>query len=134
MSILRFLYQSLCAFLQIKYCKHIEQNFDSAAGVMTQGLDSRVLGGSKTSAWGFTMAPHRLRILVPICSQCIKGKQKSDISKGHNSVTNLRTMTGYSLNLDLVNINVNINSHTKFGKILSMSSCNIERKQKSDIN
>ena len=84
----------------------------------------------KTSAWGFAMAPHRLRILVLIYFQCIEGKQKSDISKGHNSVTNFRTITGYNLNLDLVNIN----SHTKFGKILSMSSCNIERKQKSDIN
>ena len=89
MSILRFLYQFLCAFLQIKYCKQIEQNFDSVAGVMTQGWDLGVLGGSKTSAWGFAMAPHRLCILVPICSQCIEGKQKSDISKGHNSVTNL---------------------------------------------
>ena len=89
-----------------------------------------MLGGSKTSAWGFAMAPHRLCILVPICSQCIEGKLKSDISKGHNSVTNLRTMTGYNLNLDLVNIN----PHKKFGKILSMSSCNIERKQKSNIN
>ena len=130
MSILRFLYQFLSTFLQIKYCKHIEQNFDSVAGVMTQGWDLGVLGGSKTSAWGFAMAPHRLCILVPICSQCIKGKQQSDISKGHNSVTNLRTMTGYNLNLDLFNIN----SHKKFGKILSMSSCNIERKQKSNIN
>ena len=89
-----------------------------------------MLGGSKTSAWGFAMAPHRLRILVPICSQCIEEQQKSDISKGHISVTNLRTMTGYNLNLDLVNII----SHTKFGKILSMSSCNVEQKQKSDIN
>ena len=130
MSILRFLYQFLCAFLQIKYCKHIKQNFDSVAGVMTQGWDFGVLGGSKTSAWGFAMAPHRLCILVPICSQCIEGKQKSDISKGHNSVTNLQSMTGYNLSLDLVNIN----SHKKFGKILSMSSCNIERKQKSNIN
>ena len=69
MSILRFLYQFLCAFLQIKYCKHIEQNFDSDAGVMTQGWDLGVLGGSKTSAWGFAMAPHRLCILVPICFQ-----------------------------------------------------------------
>ena len=76
------------------------------------------------------MAPHRLRILVPICSQCIEGKQKSDVSKGHNSVTNLRNMTAYNLNLDLVNIN----SHTKFGKIRSMSSCKIKRKQKSDMN
>ena len=76
------------------------------------------------------MAPNRLRIRVPNCSQCMEGKQKSDISKGHNSVTNLRTMTVYNLNLDIVNIN----SHTKFGKILSMSFCNIERKQKPDIN
>ena len=87
-------------------------------------------GGSKTSAWGFAMAPHRLCILVPICSQCIEGKQKSDISKGHSSVTNLRTMTGYNLNLDLVNIN----SHKKFGKILSMSSCGIKWQQNSNIN
>ena len=71
------------------------------------------------------MAPHRLRILVLICSQCIEGKQKSDISKGHNSVTNLRTMTGYNLNLYLVNIS----EHTKVCKILSMSTYNIERKQ-----
>ena len=97
---------------------------------MTHGWDLGVLGGSKTSAWGFAMTHHRLCILVTICSQCIEGKQKSDISKGHNSVTNLRTMTGYNLNLDLVNIN----SHKKIGKILSMSSCNIERKQKSKIN
>ena len=34
-------------------------------------------------------------------------------------------MTGYNLGLDLVNIN----SRTKFGKIQSMNSCNIERKQ-----
>ena len=63
MSILRFLYQTLCAFLQIKDRKHIEQNFHSVAGVMPQGR----LGGagwSKTLAWGFAMAPHRLCILV----------------------------------------------------------------------
>ena len=64
MSILRFLYQTLCAFLQIKDRKHIEQNFLSVAGVMHQGWDLGVLGGSKTLAWGFEMAPHRLRILV----------------------------------------------------------------------
>ena len=39
MSILRFLYQTLCAFLQIKDTKHIEQNFHSVAGVMPQRLD-----------------------------------------------------------------------------------------------
>ena len=50
-------------FSQIKDRKHIEQNFHSVAGVMPQGWD---LGcwGSKALAWGFAMAPHRLRILV----------------------------------------------------------------------
>ena len=64
MSILRFLYQTLCAFLQIKDRKHIEQNFHSAARVMPQGWDLGMLGGSKTLAWRFAMAPHRRRILV----------------------------------------------------------------------
>ena len=44
--------------------KHIEQNFHSVAGVMPQGWDLGVLGGSKTLAWGFAMAQHRLRIIV----------------------------------------------------------------------
>ena len=47
MSILRFLYQTLCAFLQIKDKKHIERNFHSAAGVMPQGWDLGVLVGQK---------------------------------------------------------------------------------------
>ena len=62
MSILRFLYQTLCAFLQIKDRKHIEQNFHSVAGVMPQEWDLGVLDGSKTLAWGFAMAPHLLPI------------------------------------------------------------------------
>ena len=49
---------------------------------------------------------------------------------GHNSVTDLQKKTANNPNLDLVNIN----SHTKFGKILSMSSQNIEQKRKPDIN
>ena len=53
----KILYQSLCAFLLIKDRKHIEQNFHSAAGVMPQGWDLGVLGGSKTLAQGFVMAP-----------------------------------------------------------------------------
>ena len=61
-QILRFLYQTLCAFLQIKDRKHIEQNFHSVAGVMPQGWDLGVLGRSFT--WGFAMVPHRLHILV----------------------------------------------------------------------
>ena len=63
----QILYQSLCAFLQIKDRKHIEQNFHSAARVISQGWDMGVLGGSKTLAWGFAMVPHRLRILVRVC-------------------------------------------------------------------
>ena len=40
MLILRFLHQTMCAFLQIKdKKKHIEQNFHSVAGVMPQGWD-----------------------------------------------------------------------------------------------
>ena len=62
MSILRFLYQTLCAFLQIKDRKHIEQNFHSVAGVMPQGWDLVV--GSKAFAWGFAMTHNRLCILV----------------------------------------------------------------------
>ena len=64
MSILRFLYQTLCAVLQIKDRKHIEQNFHSVAWVMPQGWNFAVLGGSKTLPWGFAMATHRLRILI----------------------------------------------------------------------
>ena len=64
MSILRFLYQTLYAFLQIKDRKHIEHNFHSVAGFMPQEWDLGVLGGSKTLRWGFAMALHPLHILV----------------------------------------------------------------------
>ena len=37
-QILRFLYQTLCVFLQIKDRKHIEQNFHSFAGATGQNL------------------------------------------------------------------------------------------------
>ena len=65
----QFLYQTLCVFLQIKDRKHIEQNFHSVARIMGQGWDLGCWGGggggaSKTLAWGFAMAPHRLRVLV----------------------------------------------------------------------
>ena len=43
--------------------------------------------------------------------------------KGHNSVINLRKMTGKNPNLYLVNMN----AHTKFGQ-------DIEQKRKSDIS
>ena len=44
--------------------------------------------------------------------------------KGHNSVTNVRKMMLNDSNLDLVNIN----AYTKFGKILSIISQDIEQK------
>ena len=94
-----------------KYCKYIEQNFDSVAGFMTQGWDLGVLVGSKTSARSFAMAPHRLCILVPIFLNVLRGSKSLTLAR-HNSVTNLQTMTGYNLNLDLVNIK----SHKKIGK------------------
>ena len=43
--------------------KHIEQNFHSVAKVMP-GVGLRDARESKILAWGFAMAPHRLRALV----------------------------------------------------------------------
>ena len=50
--------------------------------------------------------------------------------KGHNSVKILRKMTGNDPKLDLVNDDV----HTKFGRILSNRSQDIERKRNSEDN
>ena len=50
--------------------------------------------------------------------------------KGSNSVKILRKMTGNNPKLDLVNVDV----HTKFGRILSIRSQDIERKRNSDVN
>ena len=46
------------------------------------------------------------------------------------SVKILRKMTGNNPDIDLVNVDV----HTKFGKILSLRSRDIERKENSDVN
>ena len=50
--------------------------------------------------------------------------------KGRNSVANLRKMTIYNTNVDLVNDNV----YTKFGQILFIHSQDIEQKLNSDVN
>ena len=50
--------------------------------------------------------------------------------KGRNSVQILRKMTGKNPKLDFFNVDV----HTKFGRILSIRSQDIERKQNSDVN
>ena len=59
--------------------------------------------------------------------------------KGRNSVKILRKMTGNNPKLDLVNVDpkldlVNDDVHTKFGRILSIRSQDIERKRNSDLN
>ena len=51
-------------FSQIKDRKHIEQDFHSVAKVMPRGGTVGCFWESKTLAWGFAMAPHRLRALV----------------------------------------------------------------------
>ena len=51
-------------FSQTKERKHTEQNFHSVAKVMPRGGTSGCWGESKTLAWGFAMAPHRLHTLV----------------------------------------------------------------------
>ena len=53
-------------FSQIKDRKHIEQNFHSVARVSPGVGLCECWGESKTLAWGFAMAPHRLRALVII--------------------------------------------------------------------
>ena len=55
---------SLCVFSQIKDRKHIEQNFHSVGRVIPRDGTCGCWGESKTLAWGFAMAPHRLRALV----------------------------------------------------------------------
>ena len=50
--------------------------------------------------------------------------------KGRNPVKILQKMTGNNPKLDLVNVDV----HTKFVRILSSRSQDIERKRNSDVN
>ena len=47
MSIVKFLYQTVCAFYQKKDRKLIEKNLHSVAGVMPQGWDLGLLVGQK---------------------------------------------------------------------------------------
>ena len=71
--------------------------------------------------------------LVGFCQFVLKilsGNEILTLIKGHNSIKILGKMTGNNPKLDLVNVDV----HTKFGRILSMRSQDIERKQNSDVN
>ena len=66
----------------------------------------------------------------PLVLKILSGNKILTSIKGHNSVANLRKMTLYNPNLDIINVNM----YTKFGQILSIGSQDIERKRKSDIN
>ena len=71
--------------------------------------------------------------LVGFCQFVLKILSRNEIPpsiKGRNSVKILRKMMGNNPKLDLVNDDV----HTKFGRVLSMRSQDIERKQNSDVN
>ena len=71
--------------------------------------------------------------LVGFCRFVLKilsGNEILTSIKGCNSVKILRKMTSNNPKLDLVNDDV----HTKFGRILSILSQDIERKRNSDVN
>ena len=71
--------------------------------------------------------------LVGFCQFVLKilsGNKILTSTKGRNSVKTLQKMMGNNPKLDLVNVDV----HTKFGRILSICSQDIERKQNSDVN
>ena len=71
--------------------------------------------------------------LVGFCQLVLKilsGNEILKSIKGRNSVKILRKMTGNNPKLDLVNVDM----HTKFGRILPIRSQDIERKRNSDVN
>ena len=71
--------------------------------------------------------------LVRFCQFVLKilsGNEILTSIKGRNSVKILRKMMGNYPKLDLVNVDV----HTKFGRILSIRSQDIERKRNSNVN
>ena len=71
--------------------------------------------------------------LVEFCQIVLKILSGNEILtpiKGHNSIKILRKMTGNNPKLDLVNDD----AHTKFGRILSICSQDIERKRNFDVN
>ena len=75
----------------------------------------------------------RIQNLVGFCQFILKilsGNEILTSIKGRNSDKILRKMMGNNPKLDLVNVDV----HTKFGRILSNRPQDIERKQYSDVN
>ena len=75
----------------------------------------------------------RIQNLVGFCQFVLKILSRNEILtsiKGCNSIKIFRKMTGNNPKLDLVNVDV----HTKFGRILPNRSQDIERKRNSDVN
>ena len=70
------------------------------------------------------------QILSEFVLKILSGNEILTSIKGRNSVKILRKMTGNNPKLDIINVDV----HTKFGRILSIRSQYIERKQNSDVN
>ena len=71
--------------------------------------------------------------LVRFCQFVLKlfsGNEILTSIKGRNSVKILRKMTGNNPKLDFVNVDV----HTKFGRILSIRFQDIKQKRNSDVN
>ena len=66
----------------------------------------------------------------PLVLKILSGNEILTSIKGRNSVANFRKLTLYNPNLDTINVDV----YTKFGKILSIGSQDIERKQNFEIN
>ena len=74
-----------------------------------------------------------IQSLVRFCQfvlKILRGNEILTSIKGCNSVKILRKMMGNNPKLDLVNGDV----QTKFGRILSIRSQDIERKRNSDVN
>ena len=75
----------------------------------------------------------RIQNLAGFCQFILKilsGNEILTSIKGRNSVKILRKITGNNPKLDLFNVDV----HTKFSRILSIRSQDIERNRNSDIN
>ena len=66
----------------------------------------------------------------PLVLKILRGNEILTSIKGRNSVVNLRNLTLYNLNLDIIYVNV----YTKFSKIMSIGSLDIEWKRNSNIN
>ena len=76
------------------------------------------------------MCIQKLVKFCPLVLKILSGNEILTSIKGRNSVANLRNLTLNNPDVDTINVNV----YTKFGKILSIGSKGIERKQNFEIN